>query len=73
MLSVIMKEITRKQAEAENLKLIGNIALSDFSKVILLIERFKENKRIKYYIVELIVFNQNTSEGEIQVSFWGDK
>lgn len=67
-----MKEITRKQAEEGNLKLIGNIAGKDMSKVILLIERLKENKKIKYYVVELIVYNQNTQEGEIQVSFWGD-
>ncbi|MFA5258790.1 MAG: hypothetical protein WC979_06320 [Candidatus Pacearchaeota archaeon] len=67
-----MKEITRKQAESRNLKLIGNIALGDMSKAILLIERLKENKKINYYVVELIVFNQNTNEGEIQVSFWGE-
>jgi len=66
-----MKETTRKQAAENNLKLVGGITANDMSKVILLIERLKENKNIKFYIIESIVFNENTHDGEIQVSFWG--
>lgn len=67
-----MKEITRKQAEERNLNFIGKFTGKDMSHVILLIEDLKENKKIKYYVMESIVFNENTQEGEIQVSFWGD-
>ena len=66
-----MKETTRKQALENNLKLLGSVTAKDMSKVILLIERLKENENIKYYIIESIVYNENTSDGEIQVSFWG--
>jgi len=67
-----MKETTRKQALEKNLKLLGSVTAKDMSKIILLIERMKENKNIKYYIIESIVFNENTHDGEIQVSFWGE-
>jgi hypothetical protein len=66
-----MRETTRKQAIENNLKLVGGITAKDISKVILLIERLKEDKNIKYYIIESIVFNENTHDGEIRVSFWG--
>ena len=67
-----MKEITKKQAIEKNLKLINKITGKDMSKIILLIERLKENKTIKYYAIDSIIFNENTQDGEIQVSFWGD-
>jgi hypothetical protein len=67
-----MQEITKKQAVEKNYKLIANYAEKDMSKIILLIERLKENKKIKYYIIESIIFNENTHEGEMRVSFWGD-
>ena len=67
-----MRETTRKQAIENNLKLLGSVTAKDMSKVILLIERLKENKNVRYYIIESIVFNENTSDGEIQVSFWSE-
>jgi hypothetical protein len=67
-----MRETTRRKAIENNLKLVGGIAAKDMSKVILLIERLKENKNIKYYVIESIVFNENTHDGEIKVSFWGE-
>ena len=68
-----MKEITRQQALEKELKLVGKLSAKDMSKIILLIERLKENKKIKYYIIESIVFNENTHDGEISVSFWGEE
>jgi len=67
-----MKEITRQQAIENQLQLFGKLSENDMSKIILLIERLKENKNIKYYVVESIVFNENTYEGEIHISFWGE-
>jgi len=68
---MMMKEITREKAIENNLKLIGNITDIDMSKIILVIERLKENKNIKYYTIESIIYNENTGNGEINVSFWG--
>ena len=65
-----MKEITRKQAIEKNLNLVGSLFERDMSKTILFIERLKENKNIKYYTIESIIFNENTHDGEIKVSFW---
>lgn len=45
-----MKEITKKQIIENNLRLIGKMTGKDMSKIILLIERLKENKKIKYYV-----------------------
>jgi len=67
-----MKEITKQQATENNLKLVGTMAGKDMSKIILIIERLKENKKVKYYIIESIVFNENTHDGEIRVSFWSE-
>jgi hypothetical protein len=67
-----MKEITKQQALESKLKLVGRICGKDMSKIILVIERLKE-KNIKYYMIESIVFNQNTQDGEICVSFWTDQ
>ncbi len=67
-----MKEISKIYAEKNKLMHICSIIENDMSKVILMIERFKENKDIKYYVVELILFDQLTHKSEIKVSFWGD-
>jgi hypothetical protein len=67
-----MKEITKKQAAESKLKLIGKISGEDMSKIILAMERLKEKKEIKYYVIESIIYNENNSNGEIHVSFWGD-
>jgi len=66
-----MKEINREQATEKNLKLIGKASEKDMSKIILLIERMKEYKNIEYYMIESIIFNENTQDGEIKISFWG--
>jgi len=68
-----MREITNEYALSKNMKKVWEISVNDMSKVILMIERLKENKRIKYYTVDLILFNQYAHEGVINVSFWGDK
>ena len=67
-----MEIISKSYAEKNNLRHIGSIVDNDMSKIILMLERLKENKDIKYYIVEIILFNQLTHDGEIKVSFWGD-
>jgi hypothetical protein len=67
-----MREITKEQAIENKLKPIGKISGKDMSKIILAMERLKENNNIKYYIIESIVYNENTGNGEINVSFWGD-
>jgi hypothetical protein len=67
-----MREITSNNIKEKNLKLIGRIANSDFSKVILLMERCKENKKIKYYLMDFIFYNEKTQKGYFKVSFWGD-
>jgi len=66
-----MKEITKKQAIERKLRHIASYSEKDMSKIILLIERLKENKDIKYYIIESIIYNENTSDGEMHISFWG--
>jgi hypothetical protein len=67
-----MLEITKQKAIERNLKLIGRINGKDMSKIILMMERLKENKKIKYYIIESIIYNEKTQEGNIIVSFWTD-
>ncbi|MBI2629290.1 hypothetical protein HYW74_04350 [Candidatus Pacearchaeota archaeon] len=67
-----MKQINKSYAEINNLKRIGKITDNDMSKIIIMMERLKENKKINYYIVDMIIFNQETHEGKIEVSFWGD-
>ena len=67
-----MKGISKSYAERNKLSNICSIIENDMSKVILIIERLKENKDIKYYIVEMILFNQLTHKGQIKVSFLGD-
>jgi hypothetical protein len=67
-----MKQITKAYAKKENLKLIKSISGEDMSKMILLIERLKEERSIKYYSMDLILFDQINHYGEIIVSFWGD-
>ena len=67
-----MEIISKSYAEKNNLRHIGSIVDNDMSKIILMLERLKENKDIKYYIVEIILFNQLTHKGQIKVSFWGD-
>ena len=66
-----MREISKEYVKLNNLKRLGSLTSNDMSKVILMIERLKENKRIKYYTVDLILFNQDTHNGTINASFWG--
>ena len=53
-----MKEITKQYIKEKNLKNLGVIRDTDMSKIILKLERLKENKEIKYYCVEFIVYEQ---------------
>ena len=68
-----MKEITKQYVKDNNLKNIGVIRDIDMSKIILKLERLKENKEIKYYCVEFIVYEQAKDEGNMEISLWGDK
>jgi ribosomal protein L7Ae-like RNA K-turn-binding protein len=68
-----MKQVSKEYIKSKKLKLIGSIADTDMSKIILKMERLKEDKSINYYSVDLILFNQETHMGEIRVSFWGEK
>lgn len=67
-----MKEITPRYANSKNLKLIKQVSATDFSKIILMMERLKENQKIGYYSVDMILFNKETHKGEFNFSFWGD-
>lgn len=67
-----MKQVTKLYAELNNLKKLGSITNTDMSRIILIMERLKENKNVKYYSVDLILFNQETHAGEINISFWTD-
>jgi hypothetical protein len=68
-----MKEISKEYLENHQyLKKIDVIRDSDMSKVILKLERLKENKKIKYYCVDFIVFDPVKHIGEIQISLWDD-
>ena len=67
-----MKQITGTYAELNNLKKVGKITDNDMSKIILMMERLKESNKANYYIMDMIIFNQETHEGKIDVSFWGD-
>lgn len=67
-----MKKISTSYAKSKNLKIIGTINEDDMSKAILKMERSKENPEIKYYSVDLILFNQETHVGEIKLTLWGN-
>lgn len=67
-----MKQITKDYAKKNRLKLIRSVSGNDMSKIILAIERLKEDKTIRYYTMDMILFNQLTHKGEISVSFWGE-
>lgn len=68
-----MKKLPNDFKKKNNLRLIKTYSNNDMSKIILLIERLKEDERIKYYSVDLILFNQKTHKSEIKISFWGEK
>lgn len=68
-----MKQISQEQAKKCNLKKVGKIIEEDMSKVILMIERLKENKRIEYYSADLILFDEINHQGNIEISFWSDE
>ena len=65
-----MKLITQQEAEYLGLQKIGTIVDEDMSKVILMIERLKENKSITYYSADLILFHEVNHIGNIAISFW---
>ena len=44
-----MKEVTIDQIKAKHLRLAGRFVSSDFSKIILLINRASDKPQIKYY------------------------
>jgi len=67
-----MQEITKEHAKLNHLKKLAKVRGDDISKLILLIERLKENKKIKYYSMDLIIFDTLNHKGEIEISFWGD-
>jgi hypothetical protein len=67
-----MKEITKEYAKSHNLKKIGIVRDDDMSKIILKLERLKENKNIKYYCIDLIVFDSEKHLSDIQASIWKD-
>ncbi|MGV8152412.1 MAG: hypothetical protein ACP5OG_04980 [Candidatus Nanoarchaeia archaeon] len=67
-----MKQITEDYALKHNLKKAGKIRNSDMSKIILLMQRLKEDKKIKYYCMDMIIFEPESNKGDIQVSFWKD-
>jgi hypothetical protein len=66
-----MQEISKKYAKDKHLKEMGIIKDTDMSKIILKLERLKENRDIKYYCMEFIIFNPVRDVGEIEVSLWG--
>lgn len=68
-----MKEISRRQAIKENLNFINVIVETNLSRTILMIERLKENPKIGYYTLELAIIKEETNNGHIVVSFWGEK
>ena len=65
-----MKYISQEYAKQNNLKKVGNIVQEDMSKVILMIERLKEHKKIHFYTLDLILFDEINHQGTIQISFW---
>lgn len=67
-----MREITFNQIRDRKLKPFGKFASSDFSKVILMINRASDNSQVKYYLMDVIFYNQKTEEGYFKVSFWGE-
>lgn len=67
-----MKEIKKEFVKSHNLKKVGTIQDNDMSKIILKMERLKENKNIKYYTMDLIIFDTIKHLGNIEVSFWTD-
>ena len=67
-----MRQISKKYAEDHNLTKIGVIQDTDMSKIILKLERLKEDIKIKYYCMEFIIFDPTKDMGEIEVSLWRD-
>ncbi len=68
-----MKEITKIQAKEKNLRFIQRIQGTNLSQTILIMERYNEFKEVKYYVMEFTAVNEETHNGQIVVSFWGDK
>ena len=68
-----MKEISREFAVKNRLREIGRMSNNDMSQVILVMERLKESKKIKYYCMETIVFDKINQQANIHVSFWTDE
>jgi len=67
-----MKEIKLKDASERNLKPLGRYVGRNLSSTILLMQRLSEKKSVKYYIMESAIVSEETHNGEIVVSFWGD-
>jgi hypothetical protein len=67
-----MIEITAEYAKAHNLKKLGIIQDTDMSKIIIKLERLRENKSIKYYCMDFIVFDPVRQIGNMEVSLWAD-
>lgn len=67
-----MIEITLEYAKIHNLKKLGIIQDTDMSKIIIKLERLKENKNIKYYCMDFIVFDPVRQIGNMEVSLWAD-
>ena len=67
-----MREITKEYVKEHHLKKVARAENSDMSKLILLMERLKENKQIKYYSMDLIIFDTLNQTGNIEISFWAD-
>lgn len=68
-----MKEITKEQAKENNLKFIQRIQGTNLSQTILIMQRYQEFREVKYYIMEFTALNEETHNGQILVSFWGDR
>ena len=67
-----MKEISKKHAFEHGLSKVGTIQDGDMSKIILKLERAKEDKKIKYYCMDFIIFDAVKPLGNIEVSLWTD-
>lgn len=69
---MVLIEITKLTAIEKNLKKKGVIRDTDMSKIILKLERLKEDKDIKYYCMEYIIYDPLKDKGDMEVSLWGD-
>ena len=67
-----MQEITKEYAKLNNLKKVARVRNNDISKLILLIERLKENRKVSYYSMDFIIFDSINHIGNIEISFWAD-